>query len=152
MLSIASTEYPESVECLTVVFSVAIVSSALGSGRLTVKRLPLPGLLFTVMLPFNSFTVSLTMASPNPKPSSVTELPSRSNGTNIRSCCSFVMPVPVSDTDKVNMPLVYSVVNVTLPFGVGEQVAPDTQDAVFVTTHYLVRMVFHCEGKMFACC
>ncbi len=58
-------------------------------------------LLSTVMLPFNSFTVSLTMASPSPKPSSVTALPSRSNGANTRDCCSSVSPVPVSSTTNV---------------------------------------------------
>ena len=80
---------------LSCFFSCISVSSAFANGRLTVKRLPLSGSLSTRMFPFSSFTVSDTIASPSPKPSSVTALPNRSNGVNIRCCCSLVMPVPV---------------------------------------------------------
>ena len=104
LLSIANTEHLDKIEYFMTVFLTTDISFALGNGRLMVKRLPLPGSLSTVILPFSSFTVSATMASPKPKPSSVTALPNRSNGVNIIVCCSSVMPVPVSDTDKVNVP------------------------------------------------
>ena len=105
-------------EYWSLVFLTSVVSSTLDNGILTVKRLPFPGLLSTWILPLRSFTVLATMESPSPKPSSVTALPNRSNGANILSCCSSVMPVPVSSTESENVPSLYIVFNVIVPLRV----------------------------------
>ena len=93
------------------VFGTAVCGGRFSSvqmhrGSRTVKVLPAPGRLRTVISPFNSFTSASVMESPKPKPSSASALPSRAKGSNIRPVCSSVIPAPVSSMRRVTKPSV----------------------------------------------
>ena len=104
--------------CTCSFFPSDSVSSVFGNGRTTVNLLPLSFTLSTDIRPFISSTSCFTMGSPNPKPSCVAALPSRSKGLNIRSFCSSLMPVPVSSTVSVKTPPLYLVARAIVPLSV----------------------------------
>ena len=72
---------------------------------LTVNFEPLPKTLWTTIFPFISSTSFLVIASPKPVPSIVTlsSKSRRSNLLNNLSIFSFLIPIPVSSTDIINL-------------------------------------------------
>ena len=96
-------------------FSLFTVSSAVDTGRSTVKQLPDPFLLVSSIVPPSSPTSSLTMESPSPTPSSAIALGNRSKAVKTRACSSALIPVPVSSTESCKVPLSNRMRNVTAP-------------------------------------
>lgn len=77
-------------------------ASARSTGTVNQKRLPLPGVLSTPILPPISCTSSFEIARPRPVPPKrrVVEVSACENGSNSVGSASGSMPMPVSATSK----------------------------------------------------